>query len=152
MEPAAGQLAFIAALLIAAPLVRSKRLPLAIIVGVVSLLYILHAQWELGNTIINGMPPFLFLWAVNLFDTGVVEAYFCISLLFLIAVTVLGALQKSTRIRTAVIAGGWLAAVLLGWLVLPMVVTDPMSLLMILLLSLLALVVAGWRMGLFAIL
>lgn len=152
MEPAAGQLAFIAALLIAAPLVRSKRLPLAIIVGVVSLLYILHAQLELGNTIINGMPPFLFLWAVNLFDTGVVDAYFCISLLFLIAVTVLGALQKSTRIRTAVIAGGWLVAVLLGWLVLPMVVTDPMSLLMILLLSLLALVVAGGRMGLFAIL
>ncbi|WP_017577422.1 ABC transporter permease [Nocardiopsis kunsanensis] len=153
MEPAAGQLAFIAALLIAAPLVRSaKRLPLAIIVGVVSLLYILHMQFELGNTIINSMPPFLFLWAVNLFDAGVVDAYFCISLLFLIAVTVLGALHKSTRIRTAVISGGWLVAVLLGWLVLPMVVTTPMSLLTILLLSLLALVVAGWRMGLFAVL
>lgn len=136
MEPAAGQLAFIAALLIAAPLVRSaKRLPLAIIVGVVSLLYILHMQFELGNTIINSMPPFLFLWAVNLFDAGVVDAYFCISLLFLIAVTVLGALHKSTRIRTAVISGGWLVAVLLGWLVLPMVVTTPMSLLTILLLS-----------------
>ncbi|MBE2998320.1 ABC transporter permease subunit [Nocardiopsis sp. HNM0947] len=153
MEPGAGQLAFIAAVLIAAPLVRTaKRLPLAIVVGVVSLLYILQAGAEFGNTIINNMPPFLFLWAVDLFDTGVVDAYFCISLVFLVAVTVLGAMDKGARIRTAVIAGGWLVALLLGWLVLPMVVTDPMSLLMILLLSLLALAVAGWRMGLFALL
>jgi glycine betaine/proline transport system permease protein len=150
-EPAAGQLAFVAAVIIAVPLLRRRRLPLVVIVAAVSLLYVLHAQFALGNTIVNSLPPQLFLWAMNLFDQQYVDAYFCISLLFLVAVTVLGVLERGTRVRTGVVAGGWLVLVLLGWLVLPMLVTRPGALLMILLLSLLALSVAGWRMGLFGL-
>ncbi|WP_285729227.1 ABC transporter permease subunit [Nocardiopsis sp. ATB16-24] len=148
-DPAAGQLAFIAAVIIAVPLLRSRRLPLVAIVAVVSLLYVSQAQFAFGNTIINALPPQIFLWAMNLFDQQYVDAYFCISLLFLVAVTVLGMLDRGTRVRTGVVAGGWLVVVLLGWLALPALVSDPRALLMILLLSLLALSVAGWKMGLF---
>ncbi|KOX14124.1 phosphate ABC transporter permease [Nocardiopsis sp. NRRL B-16309] len=151
VEPAAGQLAFIAAVIIAAPLSRVRRLPLVSIVGAVSLLYVLQWLFFFGNVIINSLPPQLFLWAMALFDQDGVDAYFCISLLFLIAVTVLGAMEPRTRVRTAAVAGGWLVTVLLGWLVLPALVVAPLSLVMILLLSLLAYTVAGWRMGLFAL-
>ncbi|WP_431888307.1 ABC transporter permease [Nocardiopsis alba] len=149
VDPAAGQLAFIAAVIIAVPLVRSRRIPLMVIIGVVSVLYICQAQFELATTIINSVPM-LFLWAMDLFDTTV-EPYFVISLVFLIAVTSLGLVDRANRVRTGIVAGGWLVLVLLGWLFLPMLVTNPMSLLMILLLSLLALSVAGWRMGLFGL-
>nr|WP_202423033.1 ABC transporter permease subunit [Nocardiopsis alba] len=149
VDPAAGQLAFIAAVIIAVPLVRSRRIPLMVIIGVVSALYICQAQFELATTIINSVPM-LFLWAMDLFDTTV-EPYFVISLVFLIAVTALGLVDRANRVRTGIVAGGWLVLVLLGWLFLPMLVTNPMSLLMILLLSLLALSVAGWRMGLFGL-
>ncbi|MFE1395777.1 ABC transporter permease [Nocardiopsis alba] len=149
VAPAAGQLAFIAAVIIAVPLVRSRRIPLMVIIGVVSALYICQAQFELATTIINSVPM-LFLWAMDLFDTTV-EPYFVISLVFLIAVTALGLVDRANRVRTGIVAGGWLVLVLLGWLFLPMLVTNPMSLLMILLLSLLALSVAGWRMGLFGL-
>ncbi|GAB2481471.1 ABC transporter permease [Nocardiopsis aegyptia] len=151
VEPAAGQLAFIAAVIIAVPLLRTRRVPLVSIVGAVSLLYVLQWLFLFGNVIINSLPPQLFLWAMALFDQDGVDAYFCISLLFLAAVTVLGAMDARTRLRTAVVSGGWLVAVLLGWLVLPMLVVAPLSLLMILLLSLLAHTVAGWRMGVFAL-
>ncbi|MFE3458158.1 ABC transporter permease [Nocardiopsis aegyptia] len=151
VEPAAGQLAFIAAVIIAAPLLRTRRVPLVSIVGAVSLLYVLQWLFLFGNVIINSLPPQLFLWAMALFDQDGVDAYFCVSLLFLAAVTVLGAMDARTRLRTAVVSGGWLVAVLLGWLVLPMLVVAPLSLLMILLLSLLAHTVAGWRMGVFAL-
>ncbi|MDE3724903.1 ABC transporter permease subunit [Nocardiopsis sp. N85] len=150
-DPAAAQLTFIAAVIIAVPLVRSRRIPLVVTVAAVSLLYILQAWFALGDTIINNMPPALFLWAMNLFDQYV-DAYFCISLLFLVAVTVIAALDRGTRVRTAIVAGGWLVTVLLGWLLLPAVVIGPKSVLMILLLSLLALSVAGWKMGLFGLL
>ncbi|NYH53037.1 glycine betaine/proline transport system permease protein [Nocardiopsis arvandica] len=150
-EPAAGQLAFIAAVIIAVPLLRTRRVPLAAIVAAVSALYVLHAQFAFGNTVINVLPPQVFLWAMNLFDQQYVDAYFCISLLFLVAVAVLGALDKGTRVRTGVVAGGWLVLVLLGWLVLPALVTNPKALVMILLLSVLAFSVAGWRMGLFGL-
>jgi glycine betaine/proline transport system permease protein len=150
-EPAAGQLAFVAAVIIAVPLLRGRRLPLAVIVAAVSLLYVLQAQFAFGDTIVNSLPPQLFLWAMDLFDQQYVDVYFCISLVFLAAVTVLGALDRGTRVRTGVVAGGWLVLVLLGWLVLPILVTQPRALLMILLLSLLALSVAGWRMGLFGL-
>ncbi len=149
VEPAAGQLAFIAAVIIAAPLVRWRRMPLLGIVVGVSLLYVLEALFGFVTVIINAVPG-LFLWAMSLFDT-VVEPYFVVSLVFLIAVAALGLVEKRTRVRAGVVAGGWLIVVLLGWLLLPMVVTRPMALLMILLLSLLALSVAGWRMGLFAV-
>lgn len=149
VDPAAGQLAFIAAVIIAVPLVRSRRIPLMVIIGVVSALYICQAQFELATTIINSVPM-LFLWAMDLFDTTV-EPYFVISLVFLIAVTALGFVDRANRVRTGIVAGGWLVLVLLGWLFLPMLVTNPMSLLMILVLSLLALSVAGWRMGLFGL-
>ncbi|WP_159941702.1 MULTISPECIES: proline/glycine betaine ABC transporter permease [unclassified Nocardiopsis] len=151
-DPAAGQLAFVAAVILAVPLLRTRRLPLAVVVAAVSALYVLHAQFAFGNTVVNSLPPQLFLWAMDLFDQRYVDAYFCISLLFLAAVTVLGALDRGTRVRTGVVAGGWLVAVLLGWLVFPALVTEPKSLLMILLMSLLALSVAGWRMGLFGLL
>ena len=152
IEPGAGQLAFLAAILIAAPLVRTRRTPLVAIVAVISLLYILEAQFSLISALINQLPAFLFLWAINLFDLPMrVEAYFCISLVFLVAVTVLAALDKGTRVRTAVIAAGWLAVILLGWLLLPLLVTNPMSVVMIVLLSLLAASVAGWRLGLFGL-
>ena len=151
VEPAAGQLAFIAAVIIAAPLLRIRRVPLLAIVGAASLLYVLQWLFLFGNLIINSLPPQLFLWAMALFDQDGVDAYFCISLLFLVAVTVLGAMEERTRLRTAVVAGGWLVTVLLGWLVLPMLVVAPLSLIMILLLSLLAYTIAGWRMGVFAI-
>ena len=149
VDPGAGQLAFIAAVIIAASLVRRRRTPLLGIVIGVSSLYILQALFGAVTVIINSVP-WLFLWAMGLFDT-VVEPYFVVSLVFLIAVTVLGLVEGRTRVRTGIVAGGWLVLVLLGWLVLPMVVTNPMALLMILLLSLLALSVAGWRMGLFAL-
>ncbi|MBR8743146.1 proline/glycine betaine ABC transporter permease [Nocardiopsis sp. MG754419] len=149
VAPGAGQLAFIAAVIIAAPLVRWRRMPLLAIVVGVSALYIIEALFGAVTAIINAVP-WLFLWAMGLFDTNV-EPYFVISLVFLIAVTALGVVESRTRVRAGVVAGGWLALVLLGWLILPMLVTDPMSLLMILLLSLLALSVAGWRMGLFAL-
>ncbi|MGW5876891.1 ABC transporter permease [Nocardiopsis terrae] len=149
VDPGAGQLAFIAAVIIAVPLVRTRRTPLLGIVVGVSLLYILQALFGLVTVVINSVPV-LFLWAMNLFDTNV-EPYFVISLVFLIAVTALGLVESRSRVRAAVVAGGWLALVLLGWLVLPMLVTAPMSLIMILLLSLLAFTVAGWRMGLFAL-
>ncbi|PDP87059.1 phosphate ABC transporter permease [Glycomyces fuscus] len=150
-EPAAGQLAFVAAVIIAVPLLRGRRLPLAVIVAAVSLLYLLQAQFAFGVTVVNSLPPQLFLWAMNLFDQQYVDVYFCISLFFLAAVTVLGVLDRGTRARTGVVAGGWLVLVLLGWLVLPALVTQPRALLMILLLSLLAFSVAGWRMGLFGL-
>ncbi|WP_150241479.1 ABC transporter permease [Nocardiopsis quinghaiensis] len=150
-DPAVGQLAFIAAVIIAVPLLRTRRLPLVAIVAVVSVLYVLHAQFAFGNTIVNSLPPQVFLWAMHLFDQQYVDAYLCISLLFLAAVTVLGALDRGTRVRTGVVAGGWLVLVLLGWLLLPALVTSPRALVMILLLSLLAFSVAGWRMGLFGI-
>lgn len=149
VDPAAGQLAFIAAVIIAAPLVRWRRLPLLGIVIGVSLLYVLEALFGVVTAVINAVPG-LFIWAMNLFDT-VVEPYFVVSLVFLVAVTALGVVEKRTRVRAGVVAGGWLIAVLLGWLLLPMILTRPMALLMILLLSLLALSVAGWRMGLFAV-
>ncbi|MFY7064774.1 ABC transporter permease [Nocardiopsis changdeensis] len=149
-DPAAAQLTFIAAVIIAVPLLRSHRGPLAVTVGAVSVLYILQAWTGLVDTVVNSLPPFLFLWAMNLFDQYV-DSYFIVSLLFLAAVTVMGALNAASRKRTAVVAGGWLAVVLLGWLLLPMLVTEPKSLLMILLLSLLAYSVAGWRMGVFAL-
>ncbi|GHC72168.1 hypothetical protein GCM10007079_05180 [Nocardiopsis terrae] len=149
VDPGAGQLAFIAAVIIAVPLVRTRRTPLLGIVVGVSLLYILQALFGLVTVVINSVPV-LFLWAMNLFDTNV-EPYFVISLVFLVAVTALGLVESRSRVRAAVVAGGWLALVLLGWLVLPMLVTAPMSLIMILLLSLLAFTVAGWRMGLFAL-
>ncbi|WP_304453010.1 proline/glycine betaine ABC transporter permease [Nocardiopsis sp. YSL2] len=151
VEPAAGQLAFIAAVIIAAPLLRVRRVPLLAIVGAASLLYVLQWLFLFGNLVINSLPPQLFLWAMALFDQNGVDAYFCISLLFLVAVTVLGAMEQRTRTRTAVVAGGWLVTVLLGWLVLPMLVVAPLSLVMILLFSLLAYTIAGWRMGLFAV-
>ncbi|RKS07079.1 glycine betaine/proline transport system permease protein [Nocardiopsis sp. Huas11] len=151
VEPAAGQLAFIAAVIIAAPLSRVRRVPLLSIVGAASLLYVLQWLFLFGNMVVNSLPPQLFLWAMALFDQDRVDAYFCISLLFLIAVTVLGAMEERTRLRTAVVAGGWLVTILLGWLVLPMLVVAPLSLVMIALLSLLAYTVAGWRMGVFAI-
>ncbi|MFD6099504.1 ABC transporter permease [Nocardiopsis flavescens] len=150
-DPAAAQITFIAAVVIAVPLLRSHRVPLAATVGTVSVLYILQAWFGLVDTVINVMPPFLFLWAMNLFDQYV-DSYFVISLLFLAAVTVLGALNPGSRRRTAIVAGGWLTAILLGWLLLPMLVTQPRFLLMILLLSLLAYSVAGWRMGVFSLL
>lgn len=149
VEPGAGQLAFIAAVIIAAPLVRWRRLPLLGIVIGVSLLYVLEALFGIVTAIVNAVPG-LFLWAMGLFDT-VVEPYFVVSFVFLVAVTALGLVEKRTRLRAGVVAGGWLIVVLLGWLLLPMVVTNAMALLMILLLSLLALSVAGWRMGLFAV-
>ena len=153
LEPGAGQLAFIAAILIAVPLLRARRTALVSIVGAISLLYVLEWLFGLVSALINQLPPFLFLWAINLFDLPLrVEAYFCVSLVFLVAVTVLGALTPSTRQRAAVVAGGWVVVLLLGWLVLPALVTSPMSLLMILLLSLLATTVAGWRLGLFGVL
>jgi glycine betaine/proline transport system permease protein len=151
VEPAAGQLAFIAAVIIAAPLLRVRRIPLLVIVAAASLLYVLQWLFAFGGFVINHLPPQLFLWAMALFDQDGVDPYFCVSLLFLVAVTALGAMEPRTRPRTAVVAGGWLVTVLLGWLVLPQLVTTPLSLLMILLLSLLALSVAGWRMGLFAL-
>ncbi|MFE1166360.1 ABC transporter permease [Nocardiopsis sp. NPDC058789] len=150
VEPAAGQLAFVAAVIIAVPLVRSRRVPLLAIVVVVSLLYIAEAQFSLVTGFINSVPG-LFVWAMNLFDTNV-EPTFVVSLVFLIATAALGMVDRANRVRTGIVAGGWLALVLLGWLVLPMLVTNPMSLLMILLLSLLALSVAGWRLGVFALL
>ncbi|PWV48621.1 MULTISPECIES: ABC transporter permease [Nocardiopsis] len=149
VEPAAGQLAFIAAVIIAVPLVRSRRIPLLAIVVVVSLLYIAEAQFALVTGFINSVPG-LFVWAMNLFDTNV-EPTFVVSLVFLIATAGLGLVDRANRVRTGIVAGGWLALVLLGWLILPMLVTNPMSLLMILLLSLLALSVAGWRLGVFAL-
>lgn len=149
VEPAAGQLAFIAAVIIAVPLVRSRRVPLLAIVVVISLLYIAEAQFSLVTGFINSVPG-LFVWAMNLFDTNV-EPTFVVSLVFLIATAALGLVDRANRVRTGIVAGGWLALVLLGWLVLPMLVTNPMSLLMILLLSLLALSVAGWRLGVFAL-
>jgi glycine betaine/proline transport system permease protein len=149
VEPGAGQLAFIAAVIIAVPLVRSRRIPLLAIVVVVSLLYIAEAQFALVTGFINSVPG-LFVWAMNLFDTNV-EPTFVVSLVFLIATAGLGLVDRANRVRTGIVAGGWLALVLLGWLVLPMLVTNPMSLLMILLLSLLALSVAGWRLGVFAL-
>nr|WP_221443206.1 ABC transporter permease subunit [Nocardiopsis algeriensis] len=151
-EPAAGQLAVIAAALIAVPLLRTRRLPVLVTVGAAVLLYLAHALFALGNTIINSLPPQLFLWAMNLFDQQYVDAWFCISLLFLAAVTVIGLLDAPARVRTAAVAGGWLIAVVLGWLLLPALVTQPRALLMILLMSLLALAVAGWRLGLFGLL
>ncbi|GAA1459734.1 ABC transporter permease subunit [Nocardiopsis exhalans] len=149
VDPAAGQLAFIAAVIIAVPLVRSRRIPLLAIVVATSLLYIAQAQFELMTNVINSVPG-LFIWAMNLFDTNV-EPYFVVSLVFLIATTALGLVDPANRVRTGIVAGGWLVLVLLGWLVLPMLVTNPTSLLMILLLSLLALSVAGWRLGVFAL-
>ena len=152
IEPGVGQLAFLAAILIAAPLVRTRRTPLVAIVAVISLLYILEAQFSLVGALINQLPAFLFLWAINLFDLPMrVDAYFCVSLAFLVAVAVLGALDRGTRMRTAVITGGWLAVLLLGWLLLPMLITNPMSVVMIVLLSLLAASVAGWRLGVFGL-
>ncbi|MGW8529254.1 ABC transporter permease [Nocardiopsis sp. NPDC055824] len=151
VEPGAGQLAFIAAVIVAAPLLRTRRLPLTVIVGAVSLLYVLQGQFGFGDTVVNLLGRPFFGWAMTLFDQQYVDAYLCISLLFLIAVTVLGLTGRSTRGRTAVVAGGWLVLLVLGWLVLPALVTNPASLLMILLLALLALSVAGWRMGLFAL-
>ncbi len=148
VDPGAGQLAFIAAVIIAVPLVRTRRVPLLAIVVVTSLLYIGEAQFGLVTSVVNSVP-WLFIWAMNLFDTNV-EPYFVVSLVFLIATAVLGAVDAGNRVRTGIVAGGWLVLVLLGWLVLPMVVTNPMSVLMILLLSLLALSVAGWRLGVFS--
>ncbi|WP_017600495.1 ABC transporter permease [Nocardiopsis lucentensis] len=150
-EPAAGQLAFIAAAIIAVPLLRTRRTPLMAIIGVVSLLYILQAQFGVGDLFINRvLPPAPVLWLIDV--TGeYADGYFVVSLLFLISVTVLGTMDKGARARTAVVAGGWLAAVLLGWFLLPIVVTEPRALLMLLLLSLLALSVAGWKMGVFAL-
>ncbi|MFL1430878.1 MULTISPECIES: ABC transporter permease [unclassified Nocardiopsis] len=150
-DPAAAQLTFIAAVIIAVPLLRSHRVQLAVTVAAVSALYILQAWFGLVDTVVNSLPPFLFLWAMNLFDQYV-DSYFLVSLLFLAAVTVMGAMNAASRTRTAVVAGGWLVTILLGWLLLPMVVTEPRSLLMILLLSLLAYSVAGWKMGVFALL
>src|SRR5699024_10028571 len=152
IDPGAGQLAFIAAILIAVPLVRTRRTPLVVIVAAVSLLYILEAQFSLVGELINQLPAFLFLWAINLFDLPMrVDAYFCISLVFLVAVAVLGALDKGTRMRTCMITGGWVALLLLGWLVLPMMITNPMAVIMIVLLSLLATSIAGWRLGVFGL-
>ncbi|WP_116244085.1 proline/glycine betaine ABC transporter permease [Nocardiopsis sp. FIRDI 009] len=151
VSPAAGQLAFIAAAIIAAPLLRTRRQPLVAVVGVVSVLYILQAQLGVGDWAINNLlPPAPIRWLID--ATGeYADGYFVVSLLFLAAVTVLGALDRGTRVRTGVVAGGWLAAVLLGWFLLPVVVTEPRALLMLLLLSLLAFSVAGWKMGVFAL-
>ena len=149
VDPGAGQLAFIAAVIIAVPLVRTRRMPLLVIVVVTSLLYIGEAQFGLMTGIINSVPG-LFIWAMNLFDTNV-EPYFVVSLVFLIATAALGMVDAANRVRTGIVAGGWLVLVLLGWLFLPMLVTNPMSVLMILLLSLLALSVAGWRLGVFSL-
>src|SRR5699024_8485532 len=55
------------------------------------------------------------------------------------------------RMRTAMITGGWVALLLLGWLVLPMMITNPMAVIMIVLLSLLATSIAGWRLGVFGL-
>src|SRR5699024_12363567 len=105
-----------------------------------------------GGVLINRCPPFLFLWSINLFVLPMrVVAYFCISLVFLVAVVVLGALDKGPRVRTATITGGWVALLLLGWLVLPMMITNPMAVIMIVLLSLLAASIAGWRLGVFGL-
>ncbi|MFI6576622.1 ABC transporter permease [Nocardiopsis sp. NPDC050513] len=151
VSPAAGQLAFIAAVIIAVPLLRTRRVPLVAIVGVVSVLYILHAQFAVGDLFINRvLPPGPVLWLID--ATGeYADGYFVVSVLFLLAVTVLGTLDGRTRTRTGIVAGGWTAAVLLGWFLLPTAVTEPRAVLMILLLSLLALSVAGWKMGLFAL-
>ena len=150
-DPAAAQITFIAAVIIAVPLLRSHRIPLAVTVGAASVLYILQAGFGLVDVIVNSLPPFLFLWAMNL-SGQYVDSYFLVSLLFLAAVAVLGSINAASRVRTATVAGGWLAAILLGWLLLPQLVTEPKSLLMILLLSLLACSVAGWRMGVFGLL
>ena len=56
VEPAAGQLAFIAAVIIAAPLVRWRRMPLLGIVVGVSLLYVLEALFGFVTVIINAVP------------------------------------------------------------------------------------------------
>ncbi|MFE9244907.1 ABC transporter permease [Nocardiopsis sp. NPDC006938] len=149
VDPAAGQLAFLAAVIIAVPLVRARRVPLLAIVVVVSLLYIAEAQFALVTGFVNSVPG-LFRWAMGVFDTNI-EPTFVVSLVFLIATAVLGVVDQANRVRTGIVAGGWLVLVLLGWLVLPALVTNPMSVLMILLLSLLALSVAGWRLGVFAL-
>ena len=151
-SPGAGQLAFIAAIIIAVPLLRTRRIPLLATVAAVSLLYILEFQFALVSELINQLPAFLFLWAIDLFSLPEqVDAYFLVSVVFLAAVTVLGVLDSGSRKRTVVMTAGWLGAVIVGWLVLPMLVTNPMSVLVILLLSLLAASVAGWRLGVFGL-
>ncbi|WP_028648691.1 proline/glycine betaine ABC transporter permease [Nocardiopsis sp. CNT312] len=150
-EPAAGQLALIAAVAVALPLLRIRTVPVLVIAAASALLLLLQVFAGAGDWIINNLlPPAPILWLIDV--TGeYADGFFVVAFLSLLAVTVLGALERSTRVRTGVVAGGWLVAVLLGWFVLPLLVTEPEALLMLLLLSLLAWLVAGWRMGLFAL-
>ncbi|GLU50123.1 ABC transporter permease [Nocardiopsis ansamitocini] len=153
-EPQAAQLTFIAAGIIAAALVRPHRLPTLITTGVVLALYIGQWLFGLGNLIVNQLPAPLFLWAMGLFGQDYVDANLVIALGFLIALVVIAAVKQTALRRAAVVGGGWLAVILLGWLAFPAVpdlIADSTAMLMVLLLSALALVVAGWKLSLFSV-
>lgn len=156
VDPGAGQLTVIAVLLLLVPLLRVWRGPATGVIVAGLVLFLGQALFELGNVIINGLPPFLFLWAMNLFGQSHVEAYFVIPFALLIVTVVLlvlrrGQLRAREWRNTLIVTGGWLVTIILGWLVFPVLVEDPRALLMLLLLSALALVVAGWGLAVFAV-
>jgi glycine betaine/proline transport system permease protein len=153
-EPQATQLTAIAAAILAVLLVRARPIPVLVIVGSTIALYVGQATFELGNTLVNHSPPQLFLWAMHLFGQEKVESNLVIGIVALIALVVVAAVYRIRLPLVAAVAGGWLAVILCGWLLfgaIPEVIGQPTAILMMLLLSTLAWVVAGWKLGVFSL-
>ncbi|MEY9214694.1 ABC transporter permease subunit [Thermobifida halotolerans] len=154
VEPQAAQLTAIAVAVLAVVLVRVHLIPVLVIAATTVALYIGQAAFELGNTIINHSPPQLFLWAMALFGQDGVEANLVIGIVALAALVGVAAVNRTRLATVGVVAGGWLATILCGWLLfgaLPEVIGQPTATLMMLLLSALAWAVAGWKLGVFSL-
>jgi len=153
-DPQAAQLTALAALVLAAALVRARPVPVLTVVGTATALYVAQAAFALGNTLVNHAPPHLFLWAMHLFGQDSVDANLVIGIVALAALAAVAAVHRVRLPLVGAVTGGWLAAILCGWLLfdaVPGVIAQPTATLTMLLLTALAWAVAGWRLGVFSL-
>ncbi|MFC3998105.1 ABC transporter permease [Nocardiopsis sediminis] len=147
----ATQFTLVAAAIVAGGLLaRGVHRPVYIAVGVWAVLYIAELAGGVAAAIISSLPAPLFLWAMNLFGSEYVYPPLVLALVLFAALVAIGAAKVRDR-RQWALSGGT-AAILLFVLVAHFIADVQLSLLVAPLLSILALVVAGWRVSLFSLL
>ncbi|GAA1091477.1 ABC transporter permease [Nocardiopsis composta] len=150
-ETSATQFTLLAAAVIAGGLiVRGKYRPTLIAGGVWLVLYVAELVGGVAAAIITSLPPVLFTPAMNLFGAEYVYPPLVLALLLLAALVAIS--FTAGRNTGQELLAALSAVVLFVFLALHFIVGVQLELLVMPLLALLALVVAGWRVAVFAVL
>ncbi|MFC7328302.1 ABC transporter permease [Marinactinospora rubrisoli] len=149
-EPTAAQLTVLATAVIAFGAVRRGRArPVGIAVLVWLVLAVAEAAAGVAALAVQNLPAPLFLWAMNLFGAEYTDPQLVLALLLLAAVVAISFAVPSARQRGLALGA---TAALLAVFVVHHILGVQLALVVVLLFTALALVVAGWRLALFALL